>query len=430
MIIHIVQPGETISSIADLYNIPAYRLIIENGIPNPDNLVIGQTIVIVYPETTYIVEESDTLESIAEKFQVSVMQLLRNNPYLSDREFIYPGENIVIRYETNKIKTIATSGYAYSFINIDILKKTLPFLTYLTVFNYQVTMEGELIDINDEEIVQLAKNYGTAPMMLISTLSPEGIGSREVALNILNHIDIQNNLFDNVLDMLNRKGYHGLNIYIQYITPENKSLVEDYLIRFTERLHREGFRILITFTPRTNIERTQVTYENIDYTRIAETVDGMLFLSYDWGYSFGPPASVTPVNIVREVLNSVTALVPPEKIFLGLPIVGYDWILPYIPGATRANAITSEGAILIASEQGVPIKYNEVSQAPYFFYVDADGELHIVWFKDARSIDAIAGLVPEYGLQGLSIWNIMYFYTQMWLVVNSEYDIEKVEKIK
>lgn len=49
MIIHVVQPGETITSIAEFYNIPVHRLILENEILNPSNLVIGQTIVIVYP---------------------------------------------------------------------------------------------------------------------------------------------------------------------------------------------------------------------------------------------------------------------------------------------------------------------------------------------------------------------------------------------
>ncbi len=145
MTIHVVQPGETLNSISDLYNIPAARLIQDNGINNPDNLAIGQTIVIVHPESVYMVQAGDTLVSIAEKHNISLMELLRNNPYLSDREFIYPGETIVISYQTNKIGTIATSGYIFPYIDRDILKKTLPFLTYLTIFNYRVTSEGEIV---------------------------------------------------------------------------------------------------------------------------------------------------------------------------------------------------------------------------------------------------------------------------------------------
>lgn len=49
MIIHVIQNGETIRSVSEKYKIPSERLILENGITNPDNLVEGQTIVIVYP---------------------------------------------------------------------------------------------------------------------------------------------------------------------------------------------------------------------------------------------------------------------------------------------------------------------------------------------------------------------------------------------
>ena len=53
MVIHVVQPGETIDSISEYYNIPVNTLILENGITNSGNLAIGQTIVIVQPEILY-----------------------------------------------------------------------------------------------------------------------------------------------------------------------------------------------------------------------------------------------------------------------------------------------------------------------------------------------------------------------------------------
>ena len=89
MQIHVVAQGETIQSIAESYNIPVTRLIMDNGIENPNHLVIGQSIVIVYPEITYTVKEGDTLNSIASTNGVSPMQLMMNNPeYLNI--FVFP----------------------------------------------------------------------------------------------------------------------------------------------------------------------------------------------------------------------------------------------------------------------------------------------------------------------------------------------------
>lgn len=135
------------------------------------------------------------------------------------------------------------------------------------------------------------------------------------------------------------------------------------------RLKSYGLRYTVTITPKTNIERTEVTCESIDYSTISQYTDAMLFLSYDWGYSFGPPASVTPVNILREVISNAITIVPPDKFVLGLPVIGYDWALPYVPGYTKANSITSDAAIQMAAEKGVSIKFNEISAAPYYFYL-------------------------------------------------------------
>lgn len=429
MIIHVVQDGDTIRSISEKYKIPAERLIQENGITNPNNLVIGQTVVIVYPKITYTAVQGDTIASVADKYHVTVMELLRNNTFLSGRDILYPGETIVISYETSKTKNINVIGYTYAFINKETLIKTLPFLTYLTVYNYQYTADGSLIDIHDEEVISLAKAYGVEPIMLLSTLSERGVGSFEVATTMLNSLEVQQNLIDNVIKKVKEKGYHGVNIYLKYLRPENHDLVEEYIIRISNRMKQEGLRIIVTVTPKITIEGIDTESELMDYSTISSHVDGMLFLSYDWSYSLGPPASSTPINIVRDVLDAAVKIIPSEKLSLGLPVIGYDWQLPYIPGSTVARAINYDVAIELALLAKVSIQYNEISAAPYYFYVNESNQLHLVWFKDSRSIDAFTNLLSEYNVFGLSIWNVMRFFAQMWFVINCKYEINKIDSI-
>lgn len=427
MIIHVVQPGETIDSIAEYYNVPADRLVLENGITNPDNLATGQTIVIVQPEILYTIQPGDTLESIAQQYNVSTMELLRNNPYLSDREFLYAGETIVISYQANKTRTIATSGYTFSYIDRSILIKTLPFLSYLTIFNYTATSNGEIIPSGDEtELIQLAKAYGVAPMMFVSTITAEGVVSREVNYEILNNPSIQNRLVENALQTLKTKGYYGINIYVEDITYDNINSIAEYLEKASAIFHSEGYRIVITITPiNKDINNPGVNFEKIDYSRLSEYVDGIIFASYDWARSYSYPSSIFPVDVLIELLDYGVSIIPPEKIFLGLTTLGYDWTLPYVPGATGATVITNNRAVEIAAENNIPIQFNEAAQSPYFYYMDSDGIMHVIWFKDARSFDARARLVAEYDLQGLSIWTIMRFDAQMWLIINNQYYIEK-----
>ncbi len=426
MTIHVVQPEETLDSIAAQYGVTAERLILENGIINPNLLAVGQTIVIVEPMISYTVQEGDTLFGIAEKNQVSIIEIYRNNPYLADRDYILPGETIVIKYDTWKLGPITTNGFAYSFIDREIFRKTLPFLTFFTTFNYRQTATGEIIDVDDQELIDMAKKYGVAPLMLVSTQTIQGGSSCEIATTLLNSPEIQDNLIDNIIEVLKRKGYYGLNQYFQFYTTENEELYVNYVQKLRSRLNREGFKLIITITPSETIEQIGCSSEVVDYSAIAQYSDALTLLSYNWGFSYGPPASATPVNLLRNDIENLISTVPANKVVLGLPVIGYDWTLPYIPGYTKANAVTPDMAVQNAAVNKVDIRYSEIAQGAYFFYT-IFGQLHNVWFKDARSIEALATLVTQYGLSGLSIWNIMFFYTQMWFVINNMYEIERLE---
>jgi spore germination protein len=425
MIIHIVESGETIDSIANTYQVSSARLIQENGLSNYDNLVVGQTIVIVRADKTYTVQEGDTLVGIAENNGISLIELLRNNPHLSERQYIFVGDVLVISYSEEKRGKMSTNGYAFPFINRDTLRKTLPFLTYLTIYEYRVTCEGELNNLDDKEIIQIAKAYGVAPLMLITTLINVGVDGNEMDFSILRNQEVQERFINNVLKVLEEKGYYGLNIFIQYFNLEHQVKVEEFIKNLTERLNKEGYQVLITLTPNTIIDES---YKSIDYSILGQAANGVLLLSYEWGYSYGPPAAATSVPMVREYLDFGITQIPPEKIHIGIPVIAYNWELPYIPGVSSGNALSINSAIRLASETNATIRFDEIAQAPYFFYDIGSPDMkttYIVWFKDARSIDVLTSLVPEYGLAGIAIWTIMNFFAQLWLIINTQYEIEK-----
>ena len=428
MDIHVVQLGETIYSIAEKYGVTATRLILDNGLLEPFDLVIGQTIVIVYPEQTYTVQEGDSLESIASSQGITLMQLLRNNPFLFDREFIYPGETLVISYKTTNIK-ISTNGYTNPYMNRDILRKTLPFLTYLSIFGYRTTTEAEIIGIDDTEIIQIAKDYGVAPIMLLSTVTGQGIGNIEAIYNILNSEELMDRHIEDVLNILRQKGYYGLNITLQYLNVENTQFYETYITKLINRLNSEGYMAFITLSPNIIYNPNEIAFERIDYSVLGGAANGITLLSYNWGYSYGAPAPVTSVSLLRKFFDYAVTLIPPEKIFMGIPLMGYDWELPYVVGISRANSLTYDSAISLADNFGAIIQFDEISRTPFFEYEENQAGIstqHIVWFIDARSIEALVKLVPEYGFQGIGVWNIMFFFSQMWLVINSQYEIEKI----
>ena len=71
MIIHTVVPGDSIYRIARMYNVPASRIITDNMLTDPGRLIVGETLVILFPSETYTVRGGDTLSSIASRFLCS-----------------------------------------------------------------------------------------------------------------------------------------------------------------------------------------------------------------------------------------------------------------------------------------------------------------------------------------------------------------------
>ncbi len=98
---HVVQPGDTLSAIADSYGLTLNDLVTLNGIANPDLIFAGETLKIgadappPTPDSTHAVVEGDTLAQIAAKYGVSVESLVEANS-LDDANFIYIGQVLLI----------------------------------------------------------------------------------------------------------------------------------------------------------------------------------------------------------------------------------------------------------------------------------------------------------------------------------------------
>jgi len=426
MHIHVVQPGETIQSISELYGIPAGILIRDNGLDFPDNLVIGQCIVIAQPKLVYTVKEGDTLSSIAASHNVSIMQLLQNNPFLADNEYIYPGDRIVISYE--KKGSIATHSITLPYVSTRTLCKTLPYLTYISVVNYTATDDGDIVTYYDDtEFIRLAKEYHSIPMMFLTTLTLQGEANIRAAFNLLLNEEIQDKLADNILTILRNKGFYGINISFEFITPASLPYFTNAYARIANKIISEGFLAFATINPDIRMVGSEVDFLRLDYTLLGQLADNVLFMNYEWSINPNPPSPISSIYSIEIYLNYLKETIKPEKLNLGISTIGYDWELPYFTGISSVRALTYDSAVALARNEHVPIQFDEVSQTPFFLY-SADGTFateHIVWFIDARSINALLNVVEENNLHGIGIWNISVYNPQLWLIVNSQYDIIK-----
>jgi spore germination protein len=428
MELYVVQQGDSIDTIAERFGITVDKLAYDNGLVYPYNLVIGQTIVIAYPKQSHIVQEGDTLQSIANAYSVSQMQILRNNPYISDRGYLIPGETLVISYNTSR--SITVNGFTYPYIRRETLIRILPNLTYLTIFNYSITKTGEIIEYyDDSDVVNTAKEYGVIPLLMLTTLSPQGEPNIEVAYDVLLNEEYQDRSINQFTNIMKQKGYLGLNMVINYLNENSQSLYLNFVQKISERLQQEGLLFFATINYSIQERDNKISVEEVDYSKLSMYVNGLIFLKFVWGTNYGPPSPVSNINNIRAIIDYATSIVSEDKIAVGKPILGYDWQLPYVPNRSFATSMSIDSALSLAYETGAIIQFDEDSQTPYFYYNQiyfGAPVQHIVWFIDARSIDALDNVILEYSLNGSGIWNIMNYYPQLWTILNTKFDTVKL----
>lgn len=374
----------------------------------------------------YVVAPGDTLSGIARLSGSSVAQLQQDNGILPDQPLV-PGQALVVpdRDGTASEKPLlSVGGYAYPHIRPGVLQQALPFLTTLSIFSYGFREDGTLVEPSARWLLQQAGEVGAGAVLVLTSTDEDGNFSSQRAAQLFRDRVLQTQVLDSLLQVLIEKGYVGLDADFEYIPETDRDAFFAFLDNARERLHQYGFFLQVDLAPKTCAQQPGLLYVAHDYAVIGSIADTVLLMTYEWGYAYGPPMAVAPLGQVRAVLDYAVTAVAPEKIFMGIPLYGYDWPLPFVSGETRAESLSPVQAVERALRHDIAIQYDAAAQAPYYHYTDRGGRKHAVWFEDARSIEAKLRLADEYHLQGVGYWNLTRPFPQNWAVLASLFDIE------
>lgn len=377
MFIYTVKSGDQLSQLAAAYQVSPESIIAANGLPNPNNLLTGQSLII------------PTEEPVIQKTMISV------------------------------------NGYQY-FLGqrgVVIVDEAGPHLSILTPFAYVVKENGELEPIDDDALISAAFNNNLLPMMCIINFSST-VKGQNLANVVLNNSTVTQKLISNLIFIMKQKGYRGLNIDFEYVLPEDRERYNEFLRLIVERLHVEGFFVSTAIAPKTGPLQKGLLYEGIDYPAHGSLLDFVILMTYEWGYRLGPPQAISPLNMIRRVLDYAVTVIPRNKIYFGFQIYARDWLLPHVQGQ-EAETFSCQEALIRAVEHNSVIQYDEVAQSPFYRYQDNQGRQHEVWFEDARSAQAKFDTVKEYGLTGISYWVLGYPFPQNWTLLESNFQIIK-----
>ncbi len=375
----------------------------------------------------YVVRPDDTVDKIAQEQGADLGAMIEVN------QLVYPyrlavGQALLLerirkeylQNEGTKRRGIFRSGYGYPFISAQVLEETLPYLSELAVFSYGFTVTGDLVPpaASDRWMVGEALGFGAMPTLTLTPLGEDGRFNNNLVSALVRHRRVQQRLVAGLAAEMLEKGYQGVNIDFEYVLREDRDAFTTFVAYTTYTLNMLGYQVSVALAPKNSDDQKGLLYEGMDYGGLGAAANWVVLMTYEWGYTYGPPMAVAPIHQVRRVVEYALTKIRADKICLGIPNYGYDWPLPYERGVTAAKTLGNVEAVEMAVFYGVPIQYDQRSQTPFFRYWQY-GVQHEVWFEDVRSWREKFRLVEDYGLKGIAVWQIMRLFRAGWVLLDS-----------
>ena len=237
----------------------------------------------------YTVRKGDTVDLIAAATGAPVEDIIYANqieyPYrLAVGESLYVPSGAMPRERT----PIRSFGYVYPFIAETVLQATLPFLTDLYIFSYGFTPEGELIEppTGDAHLIGAAAGAGVNPVMVLTPLDAAGHFNDNLVTAVVGDPTVQERLIWNLGRTLQEKGYRGINIDFEYVQADDRVGFADFVDRVRRVMNVFGYPVTVALAPKTSADQKGQLYEGIDYALLGAAADGVMLMTYEWGYTY------------------------------------------------------------------------------------------------------------------------------------------------
>ena len=321
-------------------------------------------------------------------------------------------------------------------------------LTHIAYFGLYLNPDGTFMETtigeDDSIIIEPAKNNWENNDELSKLIRKASRRDIRFALTVIAHIDEDTDAFldcrscwdtllNNLRTELDKKDITDVNLNFEYagFTEEDKQEKFVELTKFLneelDKTYEDSFLVVSAFAD--SIEEKRVSSK---LEKLGKAADAIFIMGYDFhrpqSDSVGPVAPIEgPGFNITQMLKEHLSKVPPNKVILGVPYYGYNWIVEddseyakRVDGSDLNGFSQSQSyeAVLETIIEVDPIlKWNEEGKAPYFTYVSPETDsLRTAYYENADSLAIKYDLINQNNLAGVGIWALGYDggYTELW----------------
>lgn len=419
MFVYTVKAGDSLYGIGQRFNIPVDTLRTVNGL-TATNIVTGQALLVT--SDVYVVQPGDSFWAISRAAFVPLNALTQANPGIRP-ENLSPGMKLNLPgIERRPATVLSYTQLRTPAADQALIESHAPYLTYVGLFETHFNWNGDLSPMNDRAAVLAAWRRRVTPILAVTNLSETGFNPALVQ-RMLNAPDVQARLIDNLINLATSHGYGGINIDFEGVLADDREAFVAFLQALKARTQSAGIRLSIAVPAK--MDDTVPWVKGYDYEAIGAVVDFMFIMAYDWHHAGNEPGPTAPIVNVLGTVRYASSLIDRNKIILGTPFYGYDWVIPFT-GQNPGRPITNQAAIQLAMSERIPINFSAADQSAYFYYTDDNGQNHVVWFEDTRSLFNKAQIAYNARLGGIGGWQLNFAMPQYPWIFTHFFQIRKV----
>ncbi len=288
------------------------------------------------------------------------------------------------------------------------LKENWNYIDMIAPYWYTVNPDGSLENSyggHQYEVDSFAVNRGIEVLPLITNNQQNNM--------ILVDPAIRTKAINNIVDLIVKYNYAGVNIDFEYIPPWTRNGYTAFIKELSGKLKREDKLVTVSVFPKIEVPLDlQGAY---DYAALSNYVDKLVMMTYDKHWASGSPGPIAPLRWVEENIKYALEYIPAEQLLLGIANYGYDW-----PENGRGKDISAKKALQLAQEKGVEVKWHDTFQTPYYYYWDSEGIKHEVWFESSNSLAFKLELVNKYNLSGVAVWRLGNETDKFWEMIKEK----------
>lgn len=265
---------------------------------------------------------------------------------------------------------------------------------------YRLDSNGALIHTRFSrwsEIMNIATNSAIAVMPTINNEYDSGFDPDRVS-KVLNDENKSNEFIKQLVTLALEKSYQGWDIDWEQIKVNDKDVFTKFIKSLSEALHNQQLKLSVTVHAQTGRNDWNGT-KGQDIAEISKHADEVRVMAYDFHNSNSNPGPITPLNELRSVLDYSTKHIPLNKLVIGLPLYGYDWI-----NRKGESAQYLEAVDILKRNSSIGERDQESKELMGGYSLN--GVNHIIWYQDSVSVGEKISISREYGVYRFYFWRL------------------------